>query len=172
MIKITRPDENEYPEYFGSYISKISGDDLFKIFDDAHGQMTRVVVSLPEEKLNYRYAEGKWSIKEIIGHLIDTERVMSYRALRFARFDNTPLMGFEENDWAKVSNASARIFDDLIDEFNLVRASTIMLFKSFDEKMISSSGEANKKQMSVRAIGYMIAGHELHHLSVIKERYL
>lgn len=156
----------------GNYISKISGDDLFKIFDDAYGQMTSLIVSLPDEKLNYRYAEGKWSIKEIIGHLIDTERVMSYRALRFARFDSTPLMGFEENDWAKVSNASARSSNDLTDEFNLVRASTIMLFKSFDEKMISSSGEANKKQMSVRAIGYMIAGHELHHLSVIKERYL
>lgn len=172
MIKIERPRENEYPEYFGNYIAKTTGDDLFKILDESHEQMTKLVNGLSEEKLNFRYAEGKWSIKEIIGHLMDTERVMSYRALRFARYDNIPLPGFEENDWAKASNSSSRTMTDLLEEFSYVRFSTRLLFKSFDETMLLASGEANKKQMTVRAIGYMIAGHELHHLHVIKERYL
>lgn len=172
MIRIARPNKTEYPEYFGNYISKVTGDDLFENFKSIHEQFLQLIKNLSEEKLNYRYAAGKWTIKEIIGHLIDTERVMSYRAIRFARYDTTPLSGFEENDWANASNASLRSRDDLLNEFHFVRESTLALFKSFDEKMLSAKGMANNKEITVRALAYMIPGHEMHHLIVIRERYL
>jgi uncharacterized damage-inducible protein DinB len=172
MIQITPPHSNEYPEYYGTYISKVKGDNLLEHLSSIHKQTNEFLKKIPNEKLNYRYAEGKWSIKEIIGHLLDTERVMSYRALRFARFDKTPLPGFEENDWAKASNAAQRNFLELLNEFDAVRDATICLFKSFDDKILTSKGTANNKEISVRALGYIIAGHELHHAGVIKERYL
>jgi hypothetical protein len=128
--------------------------------------------AVPEEKLSYRYAEGKWTIKEIMAHLIDDERIYAYRALRFARNDQTELPGFDQDDYAIESAANERSLDDLLEEFAAVRRSTIALFNSFDERVWTRSGVASGNVMSVRAAAYHIAGHELRHLNIIKERYL
>jgi hypothetical protein len=128
--------------------------------------------ALPEEKLNYRYAEGKWTIKEILAHLIDDERIYTYRALRFARNDMTELPGFDQNAYAPQSGANERTMDDLLEEFAAVRRSTIALFNSFDDRVWTRTGVGSGNVMSVRAAAYHIAGHELRHVNTIKERYL
>jgi len=172
MIKITAPLTEDYPPYYGTYIRKVKGDDLIKSLKEIHQQTKDLLKNVSEEKLNYRYAPGKWSIKEIIGHLIDGERVFAYRALRFARNDKTPLASFEENDWAVASNAGHRSFSELMSEYDAVREATILLFDSFDEEMILKKGTASNAEISVKSLGYVIAGHEQHHAGVIKERYL
>jgi DinB family protein len=171
-MKITPPLPEEYPVYFDSYIKKVKGDDLIESLAAIHRQTKDLLKNISEEKLNYRYASGKWTIKEIIGHIIDGERVFAYRALCFARNDKNPLPSFEENEWAVASNAQKRDFSDLMAELDTVRETTIQLFKGFDAEMISRKGIANKVEISVKALGYAIAGHELHHAKVIKERYL
>jgi uncharacterized damage-inducible protein DinB len=128
--------------------------------------------ALPEEKLYYRYAEGKWTIKEILAHLIDDERIYTYRALRYARNDQTELPGFEQDAYAVESGANKRSIDDLLEEFAAVRRSTIALFNSFEDRVMTRVGVASGNVMSVRAAAYHIAGHELRHLNIIKERYL
>jgi len=128
--------------------------------------------ALPAEKLTYRYAEGKWTIKEILAHLIDDERIFSYRALRFARNDQTELPGFDQDAYARYSGANERGIEDLLTEFAAVRRSTIALFDSFDDEALLRSGVASGNIMSVRAAAYHIAGHEMRHVNIIKERYL
>ncbi len=130
-----------------------------------------LILSLPKKKHEYRYAEGKWTIKEIIQHLIDTERIFCYRALCFARAETTPLPGYEENDYAANSFANNRDIDSLLDEFDQVRSCTLSLFKSFDKTVYEKTGISNGHPLSVRAIAYILAGHELHHMNVIRERY-
>jgi hypothetical protein len=130
------------------------------------------ISSLPEEKLSFRYARGKWTIKEILGHLIDDERIYAYRALRFARNDQTELPGFEQDDYALHSGANEREVSDLLREFATVRQATISLFESFDSQALVRAGMADGKMMSVRAAAYHIAGHEMRHLNIISERYL
>ena len=172
MIKITPPLPQEYPDYFDRYIKEVKGNDLIESLLTIHQQTKDALKNVSEEQLNYRYAPGKWTIKEIIGHVIDCERVFTYRALQFARNDNTPLASFEENDWAAASNAGERSIDDLMNEFDAMRESTLFLFKSFSENMINRKGITGKVEISVKGIGYSIAGHELHHTEIIKERYL
>jgi uncharacterized damage-inducible protein DinB len=128
--------------------------------------------SLDEQQLNYRYAEGKWTIKEILAHITDDERIYSYRALRFARNDKTELPGFDQDDYARYSGATQRSMDDLLQEFATVRHATISLFNSFDDEALRRVGVASGNVMSVRAAVYHIAGHELRHVNIIKERYL
>jgi DinB superfamily len=125
-----------------------------------------------EQQAMYRYAADKWSLKEVIQHMIDCERIFAYRALRFARRDTTPLPGFEENDYAPVSGADARSLQDLMAEHDLVRTSSITLFRSFPPEALALTGTANGRQITVRAIGWVIAGHADHHRNVIEERYL
>jgi uncharacterized damage-inducible protein DinB len=132
----------------------------------------KFVQSLPEEKLLYRYAEGKWTIKEVLVHIIDDERIYAYRALRFARNDTTELPGFEQDDYARHSGANERTLKDILKEYTAVRNSTIAFFNSLDQKALTRAGVANKNLVSVRALAYHIAGHELHHINIIKERYL
>ncbi|OKL39788.1 DNA damage-inducible protein DinB [Pontibacter flavimaris] len=127
---------------------------------------------LAEEQLLHRYAEGKWSIKEMMVHLIDAERIFSYRALRFARQDKTELHSFDENLYAQTSKADARDINSIIAEYTSLRTSTIELFKSFDEEALQQVGVASGKEVSVRALGYTILGHEVHHQKIIRERYL
>jgi uncharacterized damage-inducible protein DinB len=122
--------------------------------------------------LLHRYAEGKWTIKEILGHIVDDERIYVYRALRFARNDSTELPGFEQDHYAQYSEANKREITDLLDEFALVRRSTIAFFKSLDNTALMRTGVANGNRVSVRALAYHIAGHELHHMNIIRERYL
>jgi len=164
MQHVQSPSETEYAPFFGRYIDRVTDQDIVSA-------LLALLRTFPEAKGGHRYAEGKWSVKEVIQHITDTERIMSYRALRFARKDATALPGFEEDDYAASSNADRRSLADLITEFEVVRTSTILLFESFNDEMLKAQGTANGKAMSVRAIGYMIAGHGLHHGQVLEERY-
>lgn len=170
MIKNLNP--NEYLAYYENYISLAPFENVIQNFEIQLEATPAFFQNLPIEKLEYQYEVGKWTPKDILQHIIDTERIFSYRALRFARFDNTNLPGYEENEYAAVANANQRSISDLIEEYKAVKLATIYLFKSFTEEMLLHIGHANQAPASVRAIGYIIAGHELHHIQVIKERYL
>jgi uncharacterized damage-inducible protein DinB len=173
MKTIPKPEPGEYAPYTIMYIGLLPDDGLIlKHLEDNLRATTDFMRALPQEKLYYRYVEGKWTIKEILAHLIDDERIYAYRALRFARNDQTELPGFEQDAYAVESGANERSLDDLLEEFAAVRKSTIALFNSFDDRVFTRSGVASGNVMSVRAGAYHIAGHELRHLNIIKERYL
>jgi uncharacterized damage-inducible protein DinB len=167
-----RPDLTRVPDYFHNYINQTDGDDLMKVLKNQTLSFEEFLNEIPKSKRNYRYAEGKWSIKEVLQHIIDAERVFAYRALCFARKDATPLPGFEENDYAANSKADQRKWKDLIKEFETVRRSTETLFDSFDDEQLDTAGTASGKSNYVLAIGFIIAGHANHHIKVTKERYL
>lgn len=133
-----------------------------------------LIYGLPEEKLLYRYAEGKWSIKQVLVHIIDDERIFAYRALRYARFDKTPLHGFEQDHYAFYSDADSRSLDNIFTEYEAVRHSTIALFNGLPKEAFMRSGtcDGNGNDRTVRALAYHLAGHELRHIKIIKERYL
>lgn len=163
---------NEYAPFYKNYITSLGDVDLFEILNSSLKETINTIKDLPEEKLMYKYAEGKWTIKEILQHTIDTERIMNYRALRFSRNDTTELQGFDENWYVNNSNGNERDFNNLIKELIFVREASVLLFESFTKKMQTIKGPANGSEMTVRALGFMIAGHQLHHVKVIKERYL
>ncbi|MGI9544207.1 MAG: DinB family protein [Cyclobacteriaceae bacterium] len=167
-----RPEPNEYPTFYKGYVDTITGSDLLSILPQVNQTTLQMLAGLPEEKWDYRYAEGKWSIKEVISHLADSERIFVNRALRFARNDTTPLPGFEQNDYVPQSNASQRSLTDIVNEFAAIRSATIPLFQSFTKEMWNRSGIASGGEITVRAIGFVIAGHEQHHQNILEERYL
>jgi uncharacterized damage-inducible protein DinB len=169
---IPRPEPSEYAPFYANYIAKVSGGDLFATMQTTHRTTQELLGSLSPEQQQFRYAEGKWSIREVVGHLIDAERIFAYRALRFARGDVRELQGFEENDYVVASNANDRSIADLLSEFAVVRAATLALLRSFTPAMLTNTGTASGTLISVRALAYIIAGHEIHHLGVIRERYL
>lgn len=171
---MTKNDLNasEYNPYYGTYIDKTGNLSLKDGLITSGEKTLSFLNSLPKDKLEFRYAEGKWTIKEIILHLMDAERVFSYRALRIARHDKTPLPGFEQDDYIVPSQANKRSLDDLINEYKAIRLSTVALFNSFSNDMLVQLGTASNSPVSVRAIGFIIMGHEIHHCEVIKERYL
>ncbi|MFO7446005.1 MAG: DinB family protein [Ignavibacteriaceae bacterium] len=173
MRKIPKPAEGEYAPYAAMYIGLLPDDQMVlhhlgKNFET----VKNLILSLPEEKLTYRYAENKWTIKEILVHIVDDERVYAYRALRFARNDKTELPGFDQDDYTKYSNSNDRSIESIFNEYDAVRKSTVEMFNSFDDKALVRSGFANGTEMSVRAAVYHIAGHELHHINIIKNKYL
>ncbi len=170
-IKIA-PESTEYAAYYGIYISLVEGTDIISALDVQINKTQDVIANIPEEKGTYRYAEGKWSIKELVGHLIDTERVMAYRALRFSRNDATPLEGFDQDPYIENADFDSCKLSDLSKEFRLVRESNILMFKNLPEDAWLRSGIASENPVSVRALAYIIAGHELHHINILKERYL
>jgi len=173
MKIIPKPELGEYAPYTIMYIGLLPDDGLIlKHLQENLTSSSDFLRSLSEEKLSYRYAEGKWTIKEILAHIIDDERIYSYRALRFARNDKTELPGFEQDDYALHSDANERTLEDLLQEFATVRHATISLFESFNSQALTRVGVASGNVMSVRAAAYHIAGHELRHMNVIKERYL
>jgi len=173
MKKIKKPEPGEYPAYASMYIDLLPDDGLLLQHFENNLRVTKeLILPLPEEKLLYRYAEGKWTIKEILVHIIDDERIYSYRALRFARNDSTALPGFEQDDFAKFSNANQRDLVNIFEEYEAVRRATIALFNGLDDEAFTRSGTANEHKATVRALAYHIAGHELHHISIIKEKYL
>lgn len=163
---------NEYNAYYGTYIKKTDGLSLRDDLKSSGEKTISFFKSIPLDKLEYRYAEGKWTIKEIVQHLMDAERIFAYRALRIARKDQTPLPGFEQDDYVIPSQANKRSIEDLINEFKAIKLSTVTLFDSFSDEMLLSLGTASNSPISVRAIGFIIMGHEIHHCVVIKERYL
>ena len=126
----------------------------------------------PADRADFAYAPDKWTLKQVVGHMIDVERVLSYRAIRFSRNDATELPGFEENDWVANSNFATRTLSDLVDEYEAVRAATVHLAKHLDANMLLRRGTANGQGITVRALLYIIAGHELHHTALVRERYL
>ena len=146
--------------------------DLFDALRQSSKITLDLVRSIPEAKGEHRYAEGKWSIKELLAHMIDVERIMAYRALRFARNDKTDLPGFEENDYAPEANAHARTIAQLANEMERLRATTIDMFESFTPEMLKREGTANKNHLTVLVLGYVIPGHETHHRKILVERYL
>ena len=161
-----------YPPYFYNYIRLVENEDLNTILKTQLSDSQSFFNSVPEEKYDYKYAEGKWSIKEALQHIIDTERVFVYRALAFSRKDPNILPSFDDKTYAANANGSARNWDDLVDEFTTVRRSTQTLFNSFSRTQLDSLGKASDYQMNARAMGYTIAGHLAHHLNIIWERYL
>lgn len=169
---ITRPDTNEYAPYYEKYISLVSDGDILAILNQQIDETLALLRGLSAAQSDSRYAPDKWSIKEVVGHLIDTERIFAYRALRFARNDETPLAGFEQNDYVAHAAFSQCEMKDLADEFEHVRRASIHLFRHLDGKAWDRRGVASDNEVSVKALAWMIAGHELHHREIIRERYL
>jgi len=173
MKIINKPDEGEYAPYTNMYIDLLPDDGLvLKHLSENSRGVIDFIQSISEDKLTYRYAENKWTIKEILVHIIDDERIFAYRALRYARNDTTELPGFEQDDYALNSFANERDMKSLIDEYKSVRDSTIAFFHGLDDKVLIRTGIAEGNIMSVRAAAYHIAGHESHHINIIKEKYL
>ena len=171
-MKASEISPTEYAQWYQNYIVKAGDVELLEELEISVHRMIRFVREIPMDKFDYRYAEGKWTIKDILQHLIDSERIFSYRALRFARKDQTPLPSFEENDYAAVANGSQRSIQDLLTELAVVRQSTISLFKTFDDETLKRTGIASGHPMSVRALGFVIIGHQNHHEQIYQERYL
>lgn len=165
------------PEEFnpsnGRYVSMLPKDlELIKSFKDDFGAILELFQSMPLEKLDYKYAEGKWSLKEVFQHIIDTERIFIYRCFRIARHDKTPLPGFEQDDYALPSEANKKSLDDLIEEFKAVRQNSIILLKSLNETDLKFIGMVNGNPISARAVAFNIIGHNKWHIDIIMERYL
>ena len=171
-MNTTQLKDNEYAVFYKNYIKGLGNVDLFEILNASLEDTLNTLQNLSEEKLTYRYAEGKWTIKELLQHIIDAERVLSYRALRFSRNDTSELQGFDEDWYVNNSNGNDRNFKDLLAEFAQIRKASISLFTSFTTEMLTMSGSANGSKVTVRALGFIIAGHQMHHLKVIKGKYL
>lgn len=169
---MARPDLTRVPEFYHNYINQVPENDLKDAFKKESPAFIQFIETIPPEKYDYKYGPDKWTIKEVLQHIIDGERVFAYRALRFARKDDTPLPGFDENLFAQNAKADKRNWDDLVNEFKAVRASTEFLFTSFDNEQLESAGISNKYSSYVLAFGYVVVGHSLHHKRIIEERYL
>ncbi|MEM9361560.1 MAG: DinB family protein [Bacteroidota bacterium] len=163
---------DEYHPYYGNYINLSGKGSLVEELKIGANKFHDFVSSIPEDKMNYSYDEGKWTIAELLMHLIDAERIFQHRAFRFARNDKTPLPGFEQNDYVPETTADLRIKKDILDEFVAVRNSSIRLFRSFNNDTLKRMGTASGSPMSVRALGRVICGHQVHHFSVIRKKYL
>lgn len=163
---------SEYNPFYHTYIQALGPVDLMQELEGGKKDFLMVLEGMPTEKLSYAYAKGKWTLAEALVHMLDTERVFQYRALRFARNDSTNLPGFDQDMYVPNSNASSRTLNDLVEEYKAIRASTISLYSSFDDEMLLRKGVASGSQMSVRAMGFIICGHQAHHIKIIKERYL
>jgi hypothetical protein len=169
---VGKPEETEYLPYYASYISLVQDGDIRATLGNQLPETLTLLQSIPEERAGFRYAPGKWSIKELVGHIIDGERVFAYRALRFARNDQTPVPGFEQDDYIREASFDACALADLAAEFSSVRQSSLFLFKHLSEEAWTRRGTANDSEVSVRALAYIIAGHELHHREVLRSKYL
>jgi len=170
-MKLSEINLDEIPIYYRTYTSKVDEGNLIELLDKSLHEATNFLKNIPVEKSYYAYAPEKWNVADLIQHLIDAERIFAYRALRIARFDKTPLPSFEENDYAKMAQTNRRTLPDLINEYTTVRQSTLQLFTSFSDEMLQNTGTASGQNISVRAIGFIILGHEIHHFNVLTERY-
>jgi uncharacterized damage-inducible protein DinB len=172
MVKTSQLTSAEYHKYYIPYITILGDVQLIAELKKSKNSFVNFLKELPKGKLLHAYAAEKWTIAEVILHIIDAERIFQYRALRFARKDTTSLPGFNENDYVPTSNANTRSLNSLLNEFVAVRDSSISLFESFTEEMLKSLGTASNSPMSVRALGFVISGHQRHHQRIITERYL
>jgi hypothetical protein len=168
---VARPQAGEYAPYYQRYIALVQGEDVLNTLDQQRREMMLLLSCRDEEEGNFRYAPDKWSTKEVLGHVCDTERIFAYRALRIARADATPMEGFEQDDYVRNGGFAQRPVGDLVEEFIAVRRATISLLRNLDEAAWVRRGLANKNEVSVRALAYIIAGHELHHRRILEEKY-
>ena len=167
-----RPQSGENAPYYDRYISLVSGSDILAAFDEQRRQMLLLLSGRTEADGDLRYSPEKWTLKEVLGHLNDTERIMAYRALRISRGDTTPIEGYEQDDYVRNSPFARRPLSDLIEDYIAVRRATVSLFRNLDDAAWTRRGTANKLEVTVRALAYIIAGHELHHRRMIEEKYL
>jgi DinB superfamily len=167
-----RPVKGDYGEYYKKYIDLVKGDDIFRILIEQNIDSQNILNSFSENKGNYKYAEGKWTVKEVIGHLIDVERIFAYRALCIARGETKPLPGMDQDLYVSNGNFNTRQLFDLNYEFRLLRESNILLFGSFDKSVLQNRGNASGYDVTVLALMFMTAGHEKHHLKILTERYM
>lgn len=167
-----RPSEQDYPLYYKGYIESVAGEDVISVLEQQLKEADTFFNSISASKENFAYAEGKWTVKEVIGHMVDVERVMAYRALAFARNEKKRIPGFDENDYVRAGGFYERSVQSLVDEFKSLRLSNIILFKSFNDEVLSRRGIANEFEITVTAIIFIIAGHYKHHVNILMERYL
>jgi len=170
-MKMSRPEANEYTAYYESYISLVPGNDVVGALETQRLQMARLFAGRSERDGNFRYAPDKWTVKEVLGHLTDSERIFGYRALRIARGDQTPLPGFEQDDYVRGGGFGERRLADLAEEFGHVRNASVALYRSLGKEAWSRRGVANKNEVTVRALAFITAGHELHHRGILDDRY-
>lgn len=167
-----RPTPEEYPEYYNQYLNLVKDGDIINILEEQSLFVQKFIASIPEEKGDITYGFGKWTIKEIFGHLIDSERILSYRALRIARRDKQSLPGYDQDDYIKNAKYYRLSLKEIADEMLLLRAANLKLFQSFDKEDMIQRGVANDMELTVRALLYILAGHELYHINFIKDNYL
>ena len=171
-LDMTRPGTNEYASYYEGYVSKVPEGDILAVMRSESERMAELLSALSPEQADHRYEAGKWSVKEVVGHIIDTERMFGYRAHCFAREDPAPLPGFEQDDYARSSNAGSRSMQELVEELRAVSQSNLAFFGGLDEEMWTRRGMASGCAFTVRALAYILVGHELHHRGVLESRYL
>jgi uncharacterized damage-inducible protein DinB len=167
----SRPQPGEYASYYEKYISLIPGDDILGTLEAQRLQMAQLLAARSEREGNFRYAADKWTVKEVVGHIADCERIFAYRALRISRGDQTPIEGFEQNDYVRNALFNDRTVADLAQEFDTVRNASLAFFGGLGDSCWQRRGVASKNEVSVRALAYIIAGHELHHRRLLEERY-
>ncbi|MGH7726407.1 MAG: DinB family protein [Candidatus Eiseniibacteriota bacterium] len=170
-LATARPAADEHVPYFSRYIDRVPGHDPLAALASQIEETTALVLAAGEAKAGYRYAPDKWTVRDVIGHLMDSERVFAYRALRFGRGDETPVPGFDENIYVPGGNFNRRTLADVVAEFRAVRAATLALFKGLEDDAWGRRGVASGNPVSVRALAWIAAGHELHHVAVLRERY-
>lgn len=169
---MARPSQGDYGAFYETYVSKVPEHDILEAFKKHTADVLEFLESIPAHKLNFAYATGKWTVKQVLQHMTDAERIFAYRALRFARKDNTPLASFDENSFAAEAQVEHRDWMDMVEEFQLVRLSSEHLFKSLQEEELKRSGIASGVPVSVLSLGYILVGHAIHHMGILKERYL
>jgi uncharacterized damage-inducible protein DinB len=167
-----RPQQGDYALHYEKYIALVPSGDFLETLRDQRRDLEALLSKLSDEQAEFRYAPGKWSIKEVLGHIIDTERIFAYRLLRIARGDETPLAGFEQDGYIRNANFAARKLEDLLHEFSAVRESTICLVRSLDDAAWLRRGTASQKEVSVLALAFIIAGHDRHHRTMLENHYL
>jgi hypothetical protein len=167
-----RPASGEFADFYAGYIAGVPDGDLLRMLEAQGRETAALLAAVPESKGGFAYAPDKWTLKDVLGHIADAERVFSYRALRIARGDEIPLPGFDEKAWVPNAGAGARTIQDLRDELAVVRAATLALLRHLPAESVTRMGTASGKPISVRALAWILAGHERHHLRIIRDRYL
>lgn len=168
---MNRPETNEFASYYNTYVSLVEGNGVMQMLEKQSAELRTAISAWPEGRGAFAYAEGKWTVKEVLSHLIDGERMFAYRILRISRGDKTPIEGFEQDDYIENSGANDRPFAELLEEFELQRRSNLLLLKSISDEGSRRMGTASGKDVSVRALTYIMAGHVSHHLGILNTRY-
>ncbi len=171
-MKLSDLKEGDYHPFYGPYIAALGDAPLVSLMEKQLNNFPQFLNSIPQDKLQFRYAAEKWSVLEMLVHVLDAERVFQYRALRIARGDQTPLPGFEQNDYVPESGASSRSLKSIVEEYQIIRRSTLALYQNFSEDILRRTGVASGAKVSVGALGFIICGHQKHHRDVLRARYL